>query len=232
MSRFFDNSDDYLLIESAVISAHPFTVAGWMYLPSGGSSGDCLVFIGDKDVTNNYWGLWADVSGNAAFTARNATEQHAVTTMCPTAEWFHLCGICRGTADRSVYFNGGDRVDNSVVQAPNNIDRVSIGRFMDSTPAGTASGMIAHVVLWNVALPDDEVALIGAGRHPMAVHAANIVAYWNLDGDVDPEPDRTGKANNLTVSGSIKDALSPPIDPEPGYEDSANKLLVHRVGVR
>ena len=66
--------------------------------------------------------------------------------------------------------------------------------------------------MWSVALNTNEAAALAKGERPHKIRPANFLGYWPLDGIASPEPDFSGLAHNLTLTGSPAAANGPPID--------------------
>ena len=77
---------------------------------------------------------------------------------------------------------------------------------------GTASfsdATCSEVAVWDVALTAGEWAALAAGVPASQIRPANLLIYVPARGDESPEPDLSGSALNLTVSGTTKVNHSP-----------------------
>jgi hypothetical protein len=79
------------------------------------------------------------------------------------------------------------------------MDRTAIGTTNDGTDF--MSGDIAEAAMWDVALGDDEVLMLGVGFSPLCIRPQSLVAYWPLVGRHSPEIDMIGKFD-MTVTGA------------------------------
>ena len=190
MARFFnDASQEYLELDSAPITATPFTMACWFNSNDIGAN-QGLMWLGDKDVADHYWAMLANGAGGGdpiAFQAvAGGGAANAVTSTGFSADtWHHACGVAVSAIDRAVFIDGGSRGTNVTSRTPLNADRITIGGLGDSTPTLYMSGAIAEAAFWNVALSDAEVALLAKGFSPLFIRPQNLVAYWPLIRDDD-----------------------------------------------
>lgn len=223
MAREFDGVDNGLLVNAAVISGLPFTIAVWAF-PDIATTYMEGVAIVDQSVDNNTQfrlSFRGDVAGDPVrVTSRKTIQVDAdTTTGFTTGEWNHACGVFAATNDRRVFLNGGSKGTNATENEPTiaNMDRLVIGRLEDLSPGQPFDGRIAEVVVWNVALTDAEVAIIARPGFPQhRYRPGNIIGYWPL-GMGSPEPDWSGQGNNLTVTGAtIADHV--PIAPPFGFD--------------
>lgn len=90
------------------------------------------------------------------------------------------------------------------------INTATIGARRDTDVDIHFKGKIAEVALWNVALSDDEIALLSQGESPLNIRRADLIHYWPLDGNASPEPDLVG-ARPGTLVGTL------PLDSPRGY---------------
>lgn len=192
MARLFDDaSTEYLEIDSAVVTAEPFTLAAWIYSDSS-SVAQGVLFIGDKDNADAYHSLRlrgaAEGDPIGALTYDGDTAWASTSSGYSTDTWHHACGVWSATNSRAAYIDGGSKGTNSTSQSlPQTPDRTCIGRSGDSTPGHYMSGYIADAAIWNAALSDAEVAVLAAGFSPLFVKPGNLVAYWPLIRDEDQD---------------------------------------------
>jgi hypothetical protein len=187
MARKFDDGDsEYLKIDSAPITAPPFTIACWFY------ADDTSIPMCMFDITNS-----GDGFQRFTLRARGAIAGDPITFYCNTHAqtttgytintWHHACAVAYDTDDRACLIDGGSKGTDNNEQAPVGLDRMDIGRLGDSTPSEYFSGRIAEVGLWDAALSDDEVAILAQGFSPPFVRPQNLVAYWPLIRDTDDD---------------------------------------------
>ena len=221
MSRLFDASTEVLNIDSALVTAYPFTVSAW-FKSVNNTNIQTIFIVCDKDVnTNNQWRLQlrGDAAGDPIRVVSRTTSQvdADTTTGYSINVWQHACGVFASATSRSAYLNGGSKGSNTTSNTPINLDRTSIGLSNDSIPDSPFLGQIAEVCVWNVELTDAEVAYLANRVSALRIRPSNIIAYWPLYGDSSPEVDMSGKLINLTVTGATQ-ADHPPIAPPFGYD--------------
>jgi hypothetical protein len=194
MSRLFDDgSNEYLEIDSSPVASEPFTLACWFYSDNIADR-QSLICLADKDVADNYHSLRANGTGAgdpiSALSYDGDSERASTSTGYSANTWHHACGVWAADNDRRAYIDGGSKGTNSNNQNVSGIDRISIGRNGDSTPANYMSGRIAEAAIWSAALTDAEVAILAKGYSPLFVRPQSLVAYWPLIRDEDQ--DRVG----------------------------------------
>lgn len=196
---FVSASNEYLEIDSSVISSEPFTMAALINVPANQVS--AAVTVCDKDVDNHFTRLGlTTASGGVAeiqVAAGGSTSNTRGTVTYGSDTWIHICAVCRTISNRSIYTNGGDKVTSSDVRNPANMDRISIGRLGNSTPTQYFNGIIAKVTLWDTDLSDEEVAIFANPFSSEFVRPQNIVEHWDLIRGLNGK-----KGNVLTASGT------------------------------
>lgn len=193
MARLFDDATtEYLEVASSAVSGYPLTLAGWFYSDDAAAE-QVIVSVADSATSANYHVLVAHGGlGGDPVTARsraaNGTAQSSTGYSINT--WHHACGVFTAADDRAAFIDGGSKGTDATSSADTGFDAMSIGRVGDSSPSDYFSGRIAEVGIWDVALSDAEVAVLGAGYSPLFVRPQNLVAYWSLIRDEDQ--DRVG----------------------------------------
>lgn len=200
MARLFDDAqNEYLQINSAVLTAVPLTMACWAYVDDM-TPVPLLMCLTDKDVdtqgfvlhviddggTNEVWGRTV----GAAWKTAETTAGFALNT------WFHAAFVTATSASRAVYLNGANKGTNSAVMTPVGVDSTTVGRLTRASHASYMSGRIAWPAIWNVALSDDEVAALAAGAHPTMIRPGSLAAFWPLGG-LDTEETDGGTARDI-----------------------------------
>lgn len=207
----FGNTPDVLRIASAVLSAPPFSIAGWGR-PSSFAVIRTLIGIYNS-VGNgfNCWRLRYNTSGNAEFAISDGSSAASAlsSTVATAAAWSHLCGVAAGVADRRVYLNGGGKGTNATSLTPTGLNRTSIGMEDNVVQSRALAGAAAEIGIWNIALSDADAAILAAGASPLLVHPEALVLYAPLWGQSSPEQNLLN-ATGLTVVGSVVDANDHP----------------------
>ena len=159
---YFNNAEsEYLETDIAPVTSMPCTILAWI-CPDNVTNGNYYypVYIADKDVTNQAWGLLLNYgTGNVTLTANVLISGYATAAKSLTAgKWHQIVGVIAGTEDRRCYVDGGNKGANSYpVSNPSGLNRISIGRAGDSTPGYYYPGKIGCVFIWNRALADSEI---------------------------------------------------------------------------
>jgi hypothetical protein len=192
MARLFDDAkSQYLENASAVLSGVPATMVAWMRPDAAVAS----QAVGVYDVSAaDQWMDLAIGADRKVYATTNAGGQAFARTVALVAlnTWAHIAAVFAAVDDRRVYLDGGNKVTDATSKTPAGIDTTSIGRRSTSAPALYASGRIAEVAIYNVALTDDEIAELATGASPLLVRPDALVAYWPLSGHDCPEQDLVG----------------------------------------
>lgn len=198
---FVRTSSQYLETNAAPVIAAPFTISVFVWT-SEGSNDKEIIWIGDKDVANHYWGLQVNLAERVRFEVNAGATEVAAQSASATfglSAWHHIAAIERGAADREVYYDGTSVGTNTTSRSPSGADRISIGRDGSSSPTAYMDGSIAEIGIWNVALNTSEIAALAKGFAPPLVRPTSLVFY--LPCIVDTDKDLRGGLS-LTPSGS------------------------------
>lgn len=228
MARSFDTAlDQYLEIDSTPVTAVPFTFACWAFAAS--DMGNVMMFIGDKDVAADWWVLARNSANDrAGFRCRDTASADANSTngSFPVDTWLHICGVATASNDRDIYVNAGNSGNDNTDLTPDGADRVSIGRFGDSSPGSEWDGYIAEAAIWNVALTVSEVGILAKGFSPLFVRPQSLVAYWPLIRD--ENQDRVGGYDLTAFNAPTIVAHPPVIYPAPVFVTGKLPITVAR----
>ncbi len=209
MARQFDpGNSEYLLHNSAVVTAAPFSIAAWVkldQLPSAFGDEFTIVNIADlDDLSWTGWNFRADDGTDAVqFNVDNGASGGASSTADVTAGvWESYCAVEIATNSRAVYLNGGNKGTDATSSTPQagDLDGTIIGAFFYAGAyRDFTDGQIAEVAIWNVALTDAEALVLSKGFSPLFVHPQNLVAYWPLIRGLN---DKVG-GYNVTATGTV-----------------------------
>ena len=190
MARLFDDASLEGYRTAAAVTAMPLTIAAWFYLDDAASFGTIVGASSEDDNAFHGWWLTAygSAAGNivAARTFGGLSVKQADTTTGPTTNtWHHACAVFASATSRSAYIDGGSKGTNTDSETASSINNVSIGRTYyynsaDNVWSGSYSGAVAEVGIWNVALTDSEIAILGNGYSPLFVRPQSLVFYAPL----------------------------------------------------
>lgn len=159
--EFDDGSSEYLEINKAVISGPPFTIVAWIRPDDLGQVGYVLS-ISDKDLTYRWCGVVANYPSNGDISAvsYNGASLGVATAAKAMSlnTWHQVCGVWHSASDRRAYVDGGNEGIETTTSAPPGLDRTSVGRCGDATPAYYLSGKVDIVIVWGRALSVAELA--------------------------------------------------------------------------
>lgn len=207
-TSFFDNT------AASPISAYPFTMACWVRSTSA-TAAQIAMALQDKDTGNNYHQLAirGDVGGDLVeCISRNTTQVQAQTSSGYTANvWHHIAGVWSASNARAAFIDGGSKGTNTSNVTFASQDSVSVGHAGDSTPGNNIIGQVAEAGIWNVALTDNEIAMLAAGVSPLHVRPSGLVRYWPLLAYAGDAPDYSGHGGTLTAAGTPAEADHAPV---------------------
>ena len=210
MSRSFNGSTDHLLNTSPIFptGANPFSVAFWV-LPNTNGSGFGTPVSWGKTGTNNAFIIAQDGTNlnNAILLGRYGNNALTSTTQMVQNQWNTVFVTYDGTT-LSCFINGvasGTAVVTLTTSAASGSE-LWIGDLIQGGQA--FNGFIGELLCWNVALTADNAAAFHKGVFPIQPQS-QLVAYYPLWGTGASEPDWSGNANNLTITGTVRGNQAP-----------------------
>ena len=212
MSRLFNGSDEYLQTSSAVVSAVPLTIAGWVYFTGSVFVSGTVLCVADTSATDHLFSLRVTGNGsviNVRGLTRGGGYAEAISAGAVTANaWQHVAFISSATNAREALVMGGGSGTNATSATPLNLDASSIGRQCDNSPGDYFPGRLAEIGVWNVALTTAEVGILAAGYSPLFVRPQSLIAYYPLIRDEDQ--DRVG-GYDMTAFNAPAIAVQAPV---------------------
>lgn len=200
MARAFGGTDQISLGDiTALDSGSTATFFAWIK-PSS--------FVGIRPIFSKAntgqinWNMYIQSSKlNYQGSAAGAGEAAIVGATTLSLNTWYPVGVVRTGTSRRLFVNGAqDASDSSGTAFTNTTAAAMIGA--DAFGSSHFAGSIAEVALWNVALPDADMAALAAGAHPLRVYPFSLVGYWPLWGAHSPEIDASGRAQGGTVTGT------------------------------
>jgi hypothetical protein len=110
----------------------------------------------------------------------SGVNQASATTTIKAGEWYHAAGVLTSSSSRSAFLNGGGKATETSTRVPSGMNRSSIGVQDQATASTPFNGAIAEVAFWNVALTDQEIAVLATGMPASAVRPQSLVFYLPL----------------------------------------------------
>jgi hypothetical protein len=194
MARVFaSSSSEYLRTTStAVVSDHPFSMACW-FKPVA-TNQNYVLMLTLQYGTGDLYGLSArgasspyTLVAQSLYSGQFSTA--AASTSYSAGVWSHACGVWTSDTSRSVYLNGGNKGTNSDNRPITSVTAFAIGSNGRASPGSFLDGSILWPAVWDVALTDDEAAMLAAGINPLLVRPESLIFFAPL-GNLDPEIDQ------------------------------------------
>ena len=207
MARDFDDATDQrATVGSAVLTAHPITIAAWVYL-STLQQGELLYILENPGISAYVELVIRDAGGGSyrIVAGANGVGTRAFSsTALSTGQWYHACGTYTSTATRSAYTDGAGKVTNATAAgALSGLNETGVAcNTVDLT--ATFDGRMAEIGIWSAVLDDSEILALAKGISPPLIRPQSLAAYWPLFGNASPEPDRWKSRFDLTVTGATK----------------------------
>lgn len=206
MSRSFDGATTSLdNVTGVPVGATPLSMVCW-FKPAALGITETLVALNTSGTGNHQFELVVDATNIVQAQARDTGASQAATTgSVNNGAWNFAGAVYTSSTSRNAYLNG-EFTSNTTSRSPTGMNETRVGRSR-SGGAGFnqfANGLIAYVVIWDVALSQanlDSLYNGGAGADPTTVQGANIVAIYDLTGNESPEVDDDG-ALDLTVTAA------------------------------
>lgn len=196
--------DQYLNYTGTVVTATPMTLACWAHIHATGEI--TLMGVGRTINGTHVWELRAESVGGAApaikaYTQGSTLGSQAVSSAGPALNtWAHACAVFASSTDRRAFLNGGNKGTNATSRTPSSPTVIRIGAYCYLSGTKWGDAAVAEAGIWNVALGDDEVAMLALGVRPTMVRPQSLVAYWPLIGRCSPEVDLRSRCEMTWVN--------------------------------
>lgn len=152
-ASFASASSQFLVCESTPVTAAPFQVYGVATTTDAAASQN-VVWIGDKDAADQFWGL--EFRGSVAndpvgfFAQAGATTAEAQTSSGYSTSTTHLLwGLEASSTSRAARIDGASEGTNTTSAAPTGADRIALGFRADTSPNAYLGGTFGAGALLN-----------------------------------------------------------------------------------
>ncbi|NIQ10454.1 MAG: LamG domain-containing protein [candidate division Zixibacteria bacterium] len=227
MARSFNGSTQYLRNTNAVLSAIPFTMAGWWNYQGGTYGGDeCIVGIRDYDIGYES-GPKLLISIRDPVTQGDVKIQYAGVTYASiintaiNSGWNHAAAVSSSSTSHYVYMNGTASTEGTNSASFGTVDTTVIGASAEgsSNLSDYFNGYLGEIGIWDAALTSAEINALAAGVSPLLVRTGSLVSYWPLIRDEDQ--DRVGGYDMTAYNTPTVVAHPPVIYPAQVYQSFA-----------
>lgn len=213
MSRSHDGTNDFLDFSGDPAGGNTLTLHVWLNPTNFTAASHPFVIGVSGSLFNNNRLEIKVTTGNVVAATRGASggsSEAQASAALSAGVWNAVTAVFAASNDRRCFVNGANKGTNTgAPTAPTGQNLTRIGAGGDGSV--DYAGLSAHAAIWNVALTDEEVEMLGAHRvSPLSVRPASLKAYWRHLGRDSPEIDVVG-GNNFTVSGATVSADDPPV---------------------
>lgn len=155
---------------SALVTATPVTIAGWVQISSS-----IAIPIASLQLTATY-GFFVGLSGSLyAKTITGEIEGTATgATTVPTGTWVHAAGVFTSNTNRKIWYNGGQDGSNTTNVTNPSPDTYILGS------AYTYAVKLAEWGIWDVALASADLKALAKGYSPLLVRRSALKSYRPL----------------------------------------------------
>jgi len=238
MSVLLDaGSSEFLYYGTAVLAGAPFTMACKAKLTTANGQHHGILSLADYDLDDNYivLGVLAPDHGSFpneviagskdSFNWKYSNSGASISNQV----WFHAAAVYASASSRYAYLNGVPGAEETTSITPVGMDITGIGVVLRNTKMWYASGDIAEVAFWNVALTTPEIKSLSKGFSPLLIRPASLVAYWPLirEGASGVYRDIVGGRVTTEAGGSATSPHPPVIYPSPmipGQESISGRI--------
>ena len=201
--NFTAASSQYLGTASTPVTAAPLTIAGWFF-PTANASGT-ICSVGVSSGTNRQQLFYDPTTPGGARLAANSLDntgqsESSRNNVVTVNTWQHGAGVFTSSTERLAYHDGIAGIVNTVSRTPSGLNTITIGGRWNTTIGGFATGRLAEVGIWNVALTAAEVASLAKGMTPDKIRPQNLVFYAPLVRDLIDQKGGLTITNNNTAT--------------------------------
>jgi hypothetical protein len=162
-----------------------------------------LLNVNAASIANSFLLRYTATGNIRAIVNNSGTAFAASSTTLSTGTWGHACAVFTSATSRAAYLNGASKGTNATSATPAGINQTDIG---SGAGFNFANADIAECAIWNIALADADVAIIGSATTPISpllMHPESLVFYAPLLSPVVNPEIELMSARNLTPSASV-----------------------------
>lgn len=186
MAYEFNGTNQSILATSAPGTGEPLTISAW-FVSDSSTTRTVIASVSGLD----FFALVQDGTKTGdpicatKYSSGTDTGEAVSSTGYTVGQWHHGCAVFASNASRTVYLDGGGKVENTTNRpSAINITRTAIGALARSPLAAFFDGRVAEVGIWNAALTDGEVASLAKAVSPRLIRPQSLVFYAPLVRDL------------------------------------------------
>lgn len=200
MSRSFGGSDKLECTTGCPVGSGPCTIIAWVKPSSHGNFRTIAAL--KKDAGGAHYIRIDDMAGAyiRGFVADGVADVQINVGDLGTGSWVMVALRTNGSNAHAASVGSTISSTNTTSSSPSGLNRVVIGEGF--------VGLIGPVVVWDIALSDQDLTDMAGGLNPIHIESADIVARWMLQTSGATEPSEVGSFD-LAVTGATSDADTP-----------------------
>lgn len=189
MARSFDGTCYLQHIGTPPVNDSPLTIS-LLFETDQITNSKCLFSIGrSADTPYSEYFIQRSTDSLIAYSKAGAAGAGATSSAVLVSNtWYHACGVFAADNDRRAYINGVNKGTNitNISPDPATQDNMKVGSRANANDyLQKFVGSTAELGVWNVALTDEEVAILGLRYSPLFVRPQNLVLYLPMIRDED-----------------------------------------------
>lgn len=202
----------YLYNDSAVVTDVPVTLSCWFKAPNVTGNFALMTLGGrtsfERVMIQASGGISGDPIRAQVSTSTNTIRRAVSASGFSANTWHHAAGVFESVTTRSAFIDGGNKGTYVLSTIAGSFDATDVlwERGNGTAQTYAAGALIAECAVWNVALSDDEIAILGAGYSPMFVRPQALKNYFpcfGRRGATEGEEDWIGNNGLLDVSNPV-----------------------------
>jgi hypothetical protein len=178
----FEGEDSYVEVANSdsLNFGEAVTMMCWAYSTAWEGDGDQWIDKGAHDSKPSCYGIMVYQQANLYIMAGDGGARHDLITpdVPPTEEWYHIAGVYDGESFM-IYLNGELHAENkdSFAFVSDNQLPLQVGRGVNRAQY-TFAGMIDEVLVYNRALPQDEIKEVMEGKLLSVDQVGKLSTTW------------------------------------------------------
>lgn len=177
----FNGTSQYLVNNSAGISAYPFAFSIWV--KTNAASAGAIVGLYNSAATNQMYRISMTATGTVTMTAQNTIARTITSTATVNdGNWHQITAVFSSATSRTLYVDAVSQgVSTNSVVFTTLASTLAVGLSSTSAPSLYFTGQMDEPALWSANLAGADVtALYNSGLSKSLMGATGIYSWWRL----------------------------------------------------